>query len=141
MTTLTLAKIAEIEAAAAKATPGQRAVVDGHYPAFKELDGLSFKVSVVMFATDLTEKDYQARNADLSFLALCDPATVAALVRIARAAVEGTITDALRYRWLRQRHWNDSPMCVVKNPKEATKLGAWCPYGELLDAEIDAAMK
>ena len=109
MTTLTLAKIAEIEAAAAKATPGQRAVVDGHYPAFKELDGLSFKVSVVMFATDLTEKDYQARNADLSFLAFCDPATVAALCRVAQIAV----------RWAHEPH-------ELRNRSPAT--------GDLLDA-------
>lgn len=87
MTTLTLAKLAEIEAAAAKATPGPWEVVDGYYPAFKELRGPSFKVSVVMFATDLTEADYQARNADLHHIAACDPQTVAALVRIARAAV------------------------------------------------------
>ena len=87
MPTLTRAKLAEIEAAATTPTQGPRAVVDGHYPAFKYLQGLSFQVSVVMFATDLTEKDYQTRNADLNFLALCDPATVAALCRIARAAV------------------------------------------------------
>ena len=132
--TLTLAKLAEIEAAAAKATPGQRAVVDGHYPAFKELDGLSFKVSVVMFATDLTEKDYQARNADLSFLAFCDPATIAALCR-----------DARRYHYLRNR---DNAFVLSTDGPEA---GVWCDCesvsGELqllterdLDGAIDAAL-
>ena len=67
MTTLTLAKLAEIEAAAAKATEWIFPVADG------------------------------------KSISLCDPATVAALVRIARAAVElsqhgtgGALFDALR---------------------------------------------
>ena len=139
MTPLTLAKLAEIEAAAAQATPGPWIPTippEGEAQVFsvESVDKNDALADCFCFAD---EQD----KANAFYIALCDPATVAALVRIARAAVEGTITDALRYRWLRQRHWNDSPMCVVKNPKEATKLGAWCPYGELLDAEIDAAMK
>jgi hypothetical protein len=50
-------------------TPGPWKVVDGHYPSFKEVTGPSFKISVVMWATDLTEADYQKRNADLHLIA------------------------------------------------------------------------
>ncbi|MBK8688983.1 MAG: hypothetical protein IPN24_11260 [Betaproteobacteria bacterium] len=106
MTTLTLAKLVEIEAAAAKATPGPwRRRGWALIPAFKDLRGPSFKVSVVMFATDLTEADYQARNADLHHIALCDPATVAALVRIVKAAaayVDEQDDDLNQYMTLKQ---------------------------------------
>lgn len=47
--------------------------------------------------------------------------------------------DGERYRYLRSLFWSDGPMCVVMNPKVAVKLGHECPFGELLDAKIDAA--
>lgn len=47
--------------------------------------------------------------------------------------------DAARYRWLREQHWHTAPMCVVANPKNAVKLGYFCPSDERLDAMIDAA--
>jgi alkylated DNA repair dioxygenase AlkB len=50
-------------------TPGPWSVIDGHYPSIKEVTGPSFKVSAVMWATDLTEDDYQKRNADLHLIA------------------------------------------------------------------------
>lgn len=33
------------------------------------------------------------------------------------------IEDAVRYRWLREQHWDSSPLCVVKDPKFALRLG------------------
>jgi hypothetical protein len=48
--------------------------------------------------------------------------------------------DAARYRWLRQQHWNEAPMCVVAQPRQAVKLGHDCPTLERLDAAIDGAM-
>lgn len=51
------------------------------------------------------------------------------------------IRDAMRYRWLRAQHWGDSNLCVVKDPKDAVKLGRCCPSGGWLDAAIDDAMK
>lgn len=51
-----------------KYTKGPWAVVDGHYPTFKEVVGPSFKLDVVMIATDLTEDDYQKRTADLQLI-------------------------------------------------------------------------
>lgn len=48
--------------------------------------------------------------------------------------------DAARYRWLREQHWNDAPLCVVAWPKHAVKLGHDCPSGARLDAAIDAAL-
>jgi hypothetical protein len=50
-------------------TPGPWSVTDSHYPSFKEISGPSFKISVVMWATDLTEDDYQKRYADLHLIA------------------------------------------------------------------------
>jgi hypothetical protein len=58
-----------------------------------------------------------------------------------RAEVEALRADAERYRWLREQHWNDSPMCVVMNPRACVKLGSDCPSDERLDAAIDAAIK
>lgn len=49
--------------------------------------------------------------------------------------------DAERYRWLRSRHWNDSDLCVVLNPKRSVKLGYICPSEERLDFAIDAAIE
>ncbi len=50
-------------------TPGPWSVTDGHYPSFKEIRGPSFKISVVMWATDLTDDDYRKRDADLRLIA------------------------------------------------------------------------
>ena len=54
----------------------------------------------------------------------------------------GVLKDAERYRWLRERSWWDTPstVCVVADPKNAIKLGSFCPSSDLLDAAIDAAM-
>lgn len=49
--------------------------------------------------------------------------------------------DAARYRWLRQQHWDDSALCVVTEPRQNVRLGAYCPSEDLLDAAIDEAMK
>ena len=48
--------------------------------------------------------------------------------------------DAERYRWLREQYWNSADICVVRNPKEAVKLGHDCPSFERLDSFIDAAI-
>jgi hypothetical protein len=48
--------------------------------------------------------------------------------------------DAARYRWLRQQHWDEAPLCVVMRPREAVKLGHDCPALDRLDAAIDQAM-
>lgn len=50
-------------------TPGPWVVVDGHYSCFKEVSGLSFKISAVMWASDLTDADYDKRSADLNLIA------------------------------------------------------------------------
>lgn len=52
-----------------KFTPGPWTVMDGHYPSFKEISGPSFGITAVMWATDLTEDDYQKRYADLHLIA------------------------------------------------------------------------
>ena len=48
--------------------------------------------------------------------------------------------DAARYRWLRECHWSESPLCAVVNPKKMVKLGADCPTTTRLDDAIDEAM-
>ena len=57
----------------------------------------------------------------------------------AEVEVEALRADAERYRWLREQHWFDSPICVVVNPKMQLLLGTHCPFGEKLDEKIDAA--
>ena len=52
-----------------KHTPGPWEVVDSFYPSMKEVAGPSFNVKAVMWATDLTERDYQERLADLRLIA------------------------------------------------------------------------
>lgn len=64
----------------------------------------------------------------------------AALESIKRMA-EQDAKDAARYRWLRDKHWSDSVMCVVKHPMIAVKLGYECPSNDRLDEAIDAAMQ
>lgn len=49
--------------------------------------------------------------------------------------------DAELYRTLRKMRWNDSPLCVVRNPKESVRLGSDCPSDERLDLMILAAME
>lgn len=49
--------------------------------------------------------------------------------------------DAARYRWLRAQNWNDGPLAVVANPKDAVKLGKDCPSLDRLDEAIDIAME
>lgn len=56
------------------------------------------------------------------------------------ARVDADAQDAARYRWLRQQHWNEAPLCVVMRPREAVKLGHDCPALDRLDAAIDEAM-
>ena len=48
--------------------------------------------------------------------------------------------DAARYRWLREQAWNKSELCVVRFPKDAVKLGHYCPSFWRLDSFIDAAI-
>jgi len=52
-----------------KHTPGPWEVVDSFYPSMKEVAGPSFNVKAVMWSTDLTERDYQERLADLRLIA------------------------------------------------------------------------
>lgn len=48
--------------------------------------------------------------------------------------------DAARYRWLREQDWDSGPLAVVRNPKEAVKLGRDLPSRQRLDEAIDSAM-
>lgn len=48
--------------------------------------------------------------------------------------------DAERYRWLRERNWNESALFVVSGHHSLVRLGTDCPSGERLDAAIDAAI-
>lgn len=48
--------------------------------------------------------------------------------------------DAERYRFLREQHWYDGDIAVVKNPKECVAPGSMCPSFDNLDATIDVLM-
>lgn len=52
-----------------KGTPGPWSVIDGHYPSMKEVSGPSFKINIVMSATDLDFKGYLKRSADAHLIA------------------------------------------------------------------------
>ncbi len=78
MTTLTLAKLAKIEAAAAKATPGPWTTTD-----CSNGGALLMRGGPKFIQTHLQIVPIE----DAAYIALCDPATVAALVRIAKAAI------------------------------------------------------
>jgi len=81
--------------------------------------------------TLLAERDDWHKVADLR---------AAELVRLGEE-LDAQPSDARRYRWLRERRWNDAPLCVVRDPKRALTLGSYCPSGFYLDNEIDAAMQ
>lgn len=49
--------------------------------------------------------------------------------------------DAERYRWLRNQYWETSKLCVVARPKDAVKIGHWCPSGEYLDDVVDEQLR
>ena len=48
--------------------------------------------------------------------------------------------DAERYRWLRARHWENSTLCVVHNPRDSVRPGKLCPSEDHLDNIIDKAL-
>ena len=52
-----------------KHTPGPWKIVGTIYTSIKEISGPSFKVSAVLWATDLNEKDFQKRMADMCLIA------------------------------------------------------------------------
>jgi hypothetical protein len=85
-------------------TPGPWEVVDGYYPSFKDVTGPSFKISVVMWATDLTEDDYQKRNADLHLIAAA-PELLEALEELCRR---------LGPRYFLEQSWADPLSAIAK---------------------------
>ena len=129
--------LAEIEAAAKAATPGQWKVKDGYYPGFKELEGASFSLSVVVSATDLKLSDFMARTSDLEHIALCNPANVLALI----ARIKELEKDAARMSfveahpgWLRhhKKHWQ----CV--NPCTNYEYSVFTTARQAIDAAMQA---
>ncbi|MBD9629767.1 hypothetical protein [Pseudomonas sp. PDM19] len=54
------------------------------------------------------------------------------------AEVCGLRKDAVRYQVIRELHWYDSPLAVVRSPKAQVKPGTDCPSEERLDEAVDA---
>lgn len=86
-------------------TPKQWSVIDGHYPTFKEVTGPSFKLSVVMLATDLTEDDYEKRTADLHLIAAAPDLLEALRAILTQHCSGGLVTEA---------HWALARAAVTK---------------------------
>lgn len=83
-------------------------------------------------------KDHTLRlYADVDAVGLVAPALLAS----SDSELAALRKDAERYRWLREQGWWDGPLVVVRNPKEAIKLGHDAPSLHRLDAAIDAAMR
>lgn len=84
------------------------------------------------FANCLVPTDEKCR-ANAAFIAAANPAAVLSLLD----ELEAFRKDAGRYRLLRQAHWWESPLCVVRDPKRQVKPGTDCPSGERLDEAVD----
>lgn len=52
-----------------------------------------------------------------------------------------TERDAARYRWLRAQYWDENKIAVALSPKQSIRIGSSCPFGHLLDEEIDRLME
>jgi hypothetical protein len=76
----------ELERLVAQAPSTTWSVVDGHYPCFRNIEGPSFPISCVMWATDFSEIDYVRRKTELELIAAL------------RNAAEELIRDARRWR-------------------------------------------
>jgi Ead/Ea22-like protein len=70
----------ELRKLAEAATPGPWQVINGHYPGFREIEGPSFRVSIVMSATNLTFSDGTQRETDAAFIAAANPQTILELL-------------------------------------------------------------
>lgn len=118
--------IAEIDELAAKATPGP-------WKAKPSIHGSRYQYVEIDAAENYTTLELKPDDALL----------IAALrshwptLRDALATLE---RDARRYRWLRERNWFDSDLCVVAMPRVAVKLGHDCPSLDRLDTAIDALL-
>jgi len=69
-----------------------------------------------------------------------EPLYLAPTTSITAQELDALRKDAERYRWLREQHWSEAEICVVTNPKDAIKLGYYCPSSVRLDSAIDAAI-
>ena len=67
-------------------------VVDGHYPCFREIKGPSFRISIVIDATDLTLADSMKREADAQLISAA-PELLAALTEYIAAADNSMTSD------------------------------------------------
>ena len=77
-------------------TRGPWRVVDAKTPSIREIAGPSFYIGAVMWATDLTEQDYQSRSADLRLIAAA-PEMYALVRDLAGGAVDARmVTEAKR---------------------------------------------
>jgi hypothetical protein len=101
---------------------------EDHAPAFAALCRLSDH-----------EASIRAKDAEIDALKAARPNN-AVLVPVDQ--LRDLQADARRYRWLRERNWFDSDLCVLREPKRVLTrgigLGADCPSGDRLDAAIDA---
>lgn len=79
-------------------TPGPWRVEDGFYPSIKEIIGPSFAISIVMWATDLTESDYLRRIADARLIASApELAAENAALKAENERLRGVLAEAVRW--------------------------------------------
>ena len=89
--------------------------------------------------TDKTKRDMPRAAVTAYNDALVRLSDAQASLLAKEAECEALRVKAARYDWLREQHWIDSTLCVVRTPKKNIVLGADCPSLERLDDAIDAA--
>lgn len=67
--------------------------------------------------------------------------TAADAIEALEREVEALRKDAERYRWLRKRHWSDTPPTIVVTNPSGLKLGVMTYSDERLDEVVDAAIQ
>jgi len=110
-------------------------------------DGWSQHKLIIQPTTSITQAELDAKDARIRELEEANASLEASyrgscmMYDATKAELKALRKDAERYRYLRKQHWSEAEICVVTNPKDAIKLGCYCPSSVRLDSAIDAAMQ
>jgi hypothetical protein len=94
-----------------KHTQGPWEIVNGYYPGFQEIKGPSFKISVVLSASDLDFSDFQRRTSDMRLIAAA-PDLLAVLQELCDMADDGDVVS-----WAAE--WDKARAAITKATGES----------------------